>query len=226
VKRFAVLVMAVLTMLVAAAASTAIAAEPRSASTEWERPLPKPPERAATPAVAGDAAAGRGKAGACMACHRIERPAPFIPYLQGQPYDYLYRQMEAFRASQRKDSRTRVGNGGDMHLASSALSVADRRDLARYFSGQVPVRARFEVDAARVAAGRSRVESMQCAGCHGPGFAGAGRVGRLAGQHPEYIAGQFGAIQSGRRSHPVDRALQGLSNDDIEAMSQYIAQLP
>ncbi len=83
----------------------------------------------ASPAFAGDAAAGKEKASACAACHG---PAgisvnPLWPNIAGQQEPYLAKQMKAFRDGQRADPL--------MVPIVSGLSDADIDDLAAYYAG-------------------------------------------------------------------------------------------
>lgn len=70
-----------------------------------------------------------------------------------------------------------------------------------------------------------------CAGCHGiPGYANvypSYRVPLLGGQHAAYIESALKAYKSGARKHPTMRAqASSFSDDDIRAISVYIAQAP
>ncbi len=78
--------------------------------------------------LAGDAAAGKGKAASCAGCHG---PAgissnPMWPNLASQKEGYLVKQMKAFRDDTRKDPL--------MAPMAKPLSDSDIDNLAAYYS--------------------------------------------------------------------------------------------
>jgi len=79
-------------------------------------------------AVAGDAAAGKAKAGTCVGCHGAAgvSAVPMYPNLAGQHEQYLLTQLKAFKAGSRKNAT--------MNAMVAALSDEDMADLAAYFS--------------------------------------------------------------------------------------------
>ena len=78
--------------------------------------------------AAGDAAAGKGKAVLCAACHGAEgiSSTDIWPNLRGQKYGYLVKQIKAFRDGSRTDP--------SMQPMVANLSDADIENLAAYFS--------------------------------------------------------------------------------------------
>jgi len=78
--------------------------------------------------VAGDAAAGKGKAATCAGCHGPEGISsnPMWPNLAGQKEGYLVKQLKAFRDGTRADPM--------MSPMAKPLSDADIENLAAYFS--------------------------------------------------------------------------------------------
>ncbi len=82
-------------------------------------------------AQAGDAAAGKAKAGMCAACHGGNgiAIAPMYPNLKGQKAAYLESSLKAFRG------KTRTGGMASMMYGMAAgLSDADISNLAAYYS--------------------------------------------------------------------------------------------
>lgn len=59
----------------------------------------------ASPAFAGDAAAGKAKSGMCAACHGAEGVSaiPMYPNLAGQKEAYIAKQLKDFKSGKRKD---------------------------------------------------------------------------------------------------------------------------
>lgn len=68
----------------------------------------------------------------------------------------------------------------------------------------------------------------ECAACHG--LDGVGRdveIPNLAGQHEHYLYTQLQAFKSGRRPHKEMRyESRQLSDEEMQALSRYYAQLP
>lgn len=48
---------------------------------------------------------------------------------------------------------------------------------------------------------------------------------RLAGMRPQYVAQQIGSFVAGTRPHPQPADLAGLSADDAQDLSQFLAQV-
>ncbi|WP_207462631.1 cytochrome c [Azospirillum sp. SYSU D00513] len=83
---------------------------------------------AATPALAGDAQAGRQKALQCQTCHGMDGLAkiPAAPNLAGQPEDYLIKSLTDYKTGARKNEM--------MSVVAPGLSEIDIADLAAYFN--------------------------------------------------------------------------------------------
>jgi cytochrome c553 len=73
-------------------------------------------------------------------------------------------------------------------------------------------------------------KTVQCAICHGEGLKGLGEVPRLAGLQPLYVARQLFDMQYGSSAGKAAALMKGvvksLSEDDIIAISAYVASLP
>ncbi|HTE54707.1 MAG TPA: cytochrome P460 family protein [Kofleriaceae bacterium] len=82
----------------------------------------------AAAAAAGDASAGKSKSLACQACHVSSAGA--APRLAGQREAYIARQLEAFKAGDRKDPF--------MNAIAAQLGAADIANLAAFWSKQPP----------------------------------------------------------------------------------------
>ena len=82
--------------------------------------------------AAGDAAAGKAKAGTCGGCHGAKGISsnPLWPSLAGQKDAYLVKQMKAFRDGTRKDPM--------MSPMAKGLSDADIENLAAYYASLKP----------------------------------------------------------------------------------------
>lgn len=82
----------------------------------------------ASPAFAGDVAAGKAKSAVCAACHGATgvSAVPMYPNLAGQKEVYLTKQLKDFKSGARKDPV--------MGAMAMPLSDADIANLAAYFS--------------------------------------------------------------------------------------------
>lgn len=82
----------------------------------------------ASPAFAGDAAAGKVKSATCAACHGAAGVSaiPMYPNLAGQKEAYLVKQLKDFIAGTRKDPV--------MSAMAAPLSDTDIADLSAYYA--------------------------------------------------------------------------------------------
>ena len=165
----------------------------------------------------------------CAACHGMDGNSvyPDIPSLAGQGEHYLREQLTEFRAQSRN---------GVMGAVAAALSAADIRNLAAYFSREI-AKPGVATDAALVGAGeaiyRAGVPARDvpaCASCHsldGEGL--APEFPRLAGQHVAYVTRQLRAFRSDARDSNPNAMMRvlahKLSDANIDAVAQYIAVL-
>lgn len=83
--------------------------------------------------LAADAAAGKAKSAACVACHAADGNStmPIYPKLAGQHEAYLASAIKAYRDGQRTG-----GNAAIMAPMAKGLSDADVANLAAYYSKQ------------------------------------------------------------------------------------------
>lgn len=169
-------------------------------------------------ALAGPAAAA--KSDSCAHCHGTDgnSSSSAFPSLAGQPREYLYKQIKAFKEGLRKDSM--------MSPAAVVLSEQDVQELAEYYAGQSIARSSYQTDAAIVAAGKQLAETMQCAACHQPGFKGLAEFPRLARQKYPYLVKQLRDYRDGKRiSEIMAPTVKDLSDEQIKALAQYLTGL-
>ena len=183
-----------------------------------------PPEEEAR----GDAAAAAPKAIVCSACHGAEGQAILgeYPNLGGQHYNYLLRQMRAFKSG----DRYAVLMAGQL----DAMSDDDLKNLSAFYSEKAEVeQVAPEADLAlgeRIwRAGIAEKGLPACAACHGPSGAGNGPAGfpALTGQNAGYTALQLRAYRDGTRAtdEAYGQMMRGvaaaMSDDDIEAVAAF-----
>ena len=183
-------------------------------------------------AAAGDPAAGKSKAGTCAACHGVDGNSanPEWPSLAAQHAGYLAQQIAIFQAGKMRQNAL-------MAPMVAGLSDEDREDIAAYFAG-LPRRGLFADGKADLAAaerlyrgGNAEKGIPACMACHGPDGVGNALAGfpSIGSQQSKYIATQLRAYRDGQRSSDPrgmmrDIASQ-LSDEEIEALSQYLAGL-
>lgn len=176
--------------------------------------------------AAGDAAAGKTKSAACMACHGTDgnSAAPNFPKLAGQHPDYIVKQLKEFKSGDRKDPT--------MNGMAAPLSDQDMEDLAAYYSTQTPTEGKAAED--KVAAGETIYRAgnsasgvSACAACHGPTGAGnpMAKFPMLNGQHADYVMKQLKDFRSGARVNDAGSMMRNIASKmtdaEIEAVAQY-----
>jgi cytochrome c553 len=170
-----------------------------------------------------DAKAGEKKAQLCFLCHKVARavaPGSAMPLLEAQPARYLYLQTKAYKEKRRAEPA--------MQTNVASLSDRDMRDIANYLSAQKPPRALYQLDSAKIAAGRVRAEELKCATCHLPTFYGAGEIPRLAGQTPGYVRAQLEAFGADKRRHGTGQGsapAMALNEEEMDSLAQFVASL-
>jgi cytochrome c553 len=177
---------------------------------------------AAEPATAEDAAAVRKLAEPCFACHGPDGNSqnPAFPVLAGQSWRYTYIQLKDFKEGRRSDPA--------MSPMAANLSRDDMIALGNFFAAQKPRPVVNRADGAKVAAGKKISDAVLCPMCHLGGFVGQNEIPRVAGQHAEYIRKQLQDFKARRRTNDAGNmtSVAGtLSDDDIESLAQYIANL-
>ena len=182
-------------------------------------------------AVAGDAAAGEGKAAMCAACHMPDGNSVVgeFPKLAGQHEKYLVKQLSEFKSMKRKNDI--------MFGMAAALSEADMADIAAFYASKAAAPG-AATDESKLALGEDiyRGGNMTtgvpaCTGCHGPTGAGnpAAMYPALAGQHAQYTLAQLKAFQAGTRDNDSNAMMRNvavrMTNAEMEAVANYIATL-
>jgi len=180
--------------------------------------LPLPP----APAFAQGPPAKPPQAEICDACHGPDGYAviPGNPSLAGQSWRYIYIELKDFSEGRRTDPV--------MSPISKVLSRDEMIALGNWYAAQKPAVNQFKADSVKVDAGRKVADAVLCAMCHGGGFVGQNEVPRVAGQNPEYIRKQLHDFKAKRRTNDAGNmtsVAHTLSDDDIENLSHYIANL-
>ena len=168
-------------------------------------------------------AAAQAKAQACEACHgpggNSQNPA--YPMLAGQTWRYIYIELKDFKAGRRTDPV--------MSPLAQNLSPEDMITLGNYFAAQKPLPINFQADGAKVDAGRKVSDAALCHDVPSGRLCRAkrhpARRRAVSAIHQEAAAGFPRQASHQRRGQHDQRYGDGLSDQDIENLSQYIGNL-
>tara|TARA_Y100000758_G_scaffold240686_1_gene176717 strand:+ start:4695 stop:5333 length:639 start_codon:yes stop_codon:yes gene_type:complete len=188
----------------------------------------------------GDAEAGQAKSATCMGCHGLagNSTIPNFPKLAGQGEAYIVKQLQYFKSGERKNAM----------MAGVALSLSDQdmEDVAAYYSIQTisensaqGSEKMIELGRKIYVGGKMDTQTTACIACHGPKGKGIPTAGfpSVAAQHADYTASQLKAFRqysinqqtdsdgAERVNEMMNNVAMGLTNEEIDALSQYIAGL-
>ncbi|MDH5178820.1 MAG: c-type cytochrome [Gammaproteobacteria bacterium] len=171
--------------------------------------------------------AGRERALLCGYCHGEDGNSvkADVPNLAGQNPVYLLQQINKFAVGERKDFV--------MNSLAGKFSAEEQINLAIFYSTQQikPVK----VDQ-RLAGKGQALYMERCQTCHGENAHGMAGFARLAGQKEGYLSmtlrrfrdgnAMRGKINAAKRHSPeMESVAKGLSDQDIERLAAYLAQL-
>lgn len=197
--------------------------------------VPAEPRQVESGRAVAAGAGGQGQPGACFSCHGFDgaaQAAAGFPAIGGQSAEYLHQQLVRYASGDRPNPI--------MGPIASALSEAQRRDVAIYYAAQPvpPFGSRPQGDPALLqhgailsASGSAESGVQACQNCHGPAGVGiAPSYPRLAGQPEGYLAAQLRAWRSGERPgdpplHSMASIAKRLTDRDIEAVALYFASV-
>ena len=166
----------------------------------------------------------------CAACHGVDGNSPLSanPSLAGQHSEYLLKQLTEFKSGARSNP---VMTG-----MVANLSPDDMRNLAAYYSAQIPKQMGAK-DKDLAAQGRKLYRGgnpsnnlAACAGCHSPNGSGIpAQFPRLASQHADYVAAQLKSFRAGDRANDPNQMMRAtaikLTDKEIAALAEYISGL-
>ena len=169
-----------------------------------------------------DVVEGARKAQICLSCHQPQHRLAAMPLLEGQPAEYLYLQLKAYKDSARTDPTATM-------LSSAAnLSDLDMREISAFLAAQTAPSVAYQVDSARTSLGQIKASESGCGNCHLADRNATSAVPRLAGQAVGYSIAQLQAFATGKRIHGVGSNAApaiSLNSSDIEDLANYFAQL-
>jgi cytochrome c553 len=168
-----------------------------------------------TPAVTGDAAAGKDKALLCAACHGAKGISKNLPgpNLAGQRAPYIVAALKEYQSGARDNPM--------MTPMAKDLSESDMDNLAVYFSSQHCAAPGH--GAAATAAGRTL--AAKCANCHGDnGVSRQPLWPNLAGQSTDYLTAAIAAYKTGGRKNVTMADMsKALSDAEATQLAGYFA---
>ena len=176
--------------------------------------------------AAADKAAGRDKAKVCAACHGEDGVSATagIPSLAGQLDQFIQWQLVFFRSGRRPNPA--------MAPLVANLSDEDIRNLGAYFSS-LPYSTKPSSGTANpeeAAKGKLVATGHHCAACHLDNYRGSGAAAAIADQREDYLVKALRDYRSAARPSTgvaaMNEAASALSDDDIVAVSNYVATLP
>lgn len=168
---------------------------------------------------------GKDRAVLCNQCHGANGNSmkSGVPNLAEQNPVYLLEQIEKFADGRRKN---RV-----MNVLSKNFTRDDKENLAIFYAS---LKVKASKSNAQLAAQGKPLYVKQCSSCHGDNGIGRADFARLAGQQSQYVENTLKRFRdnsknqakpSKRHSAIMEAIAKNLSNQDIKALSAYIAQL-
>ena len=190
--------------------------------------------------VIGSVEAGQAKSAACAGCHMPDGNTvnPEWPKIAGQIPNYMVKQLLAFKEGKRENKV--------MDPFVKPLSHQDIEDIAQYFGSQkmkpgVGDPAQLALGEKIYKKGAFYTPLTACIGCHG--MRGEGNhsweelmaappsvlAPAIGGQNATYLIKQLLAFKTRERTNDVGKVMQNITlqmtNEQIEAVAQYITQL-
>ena len=166
---------------------------------------------------------------ACSKCHGVNGVSisPLFPILAAQLPGYIEAELKLFRIRGRSDPRARAFMWG----IARGLTDEQIKGVARYFSGQPPVKGEGSSNPALAGKGKLMYENgaperdiEACTVCHGHSGQGINTQPRLAGQHRDYVTTAMLQYRSGLRENKVMQRVTGkMTDDEIAAVVDYVA---
>ena len=160
----------------------------------------------------------------CAACHGAAGVSaiPGTPSLAAQPSLFIENQLVLIREGVREAAPP-------MAETLKGIKDAEIRMLASYFAALRPPPPAGNADAAMAQRAREVAQKAHCASCHLPDYSGREQMPRLAGQREDYLLEAMRAYRDYRRTGGdtlMAAALYGIADADLQALANYLANLP
>jgi cytochrome c553 len=177
----------------------------------------------------GNAAAGKPKAAACVACHgpNGNSTIPTYPKLASQNPGYIAKQLADFKSGKRKNAI--------MLGMAAGLSKTDMANVGAYFGEQKmttvgATNEKLALEGEKIyRGGITKMGVGACMGCHGPSGKGINpNFPAVSGQHAAYTEAQLLAFKNGTRTND-NKVMQDIafrmSEQQIKAVAMYMQGL-
>jgi cytochrome c553 len=171
---------------------------------------------------------GQDRALLCQYCHGSDGNSlqPDVPNLAGQNAKYLLEQIHKFATRERDDFV--------MSELAANFSPEDKVNVAIFYHAQ-SVKPQ-KVDEKKAAMGQKLYHSV-CSACHGIEGYGNHKLARLAGQKVVYVMNVLNNFRNNannpaarkeaqRTSEIMEGVVKSLSDEQIEAVANYVASMP
>ncbi|MDH5189923.1 MAG: c-type cytochrome [Gammaproteobacteria bacterium] len=162
----------------------------------------------------------------CFECHTADNnnPDPLIPKLIGQDVDYLVNQTLDYKSGRRISTL--------MADVLENVKTKDIRAISEYFASR-PAMTGTKKETELGKKGKDVYLSRNCHFCHGldadPATAYIDGAPLIKGQNKEYMYKTMKDMQTGKRPVDIFNLMQivllKLTDDEIEALSEYISSL-
>lgn len=175
----------------------------------------------------GDPVRGQAAFNDCESCHRKDasgRASNATPRLSGQHASVVIKQIVDIRSGRR------INEPMKPYVVDPALGLQAIADMAAYLQALPVTGTLGKGPGSGVVRGKALFE-RDCAGCHGNAGEGQAELFHpmLAAQHYSYLLRELGLIRDGGRGNSnrgMVALVQTYSQADLQAVADYIAQLP
>jgi len=176
----------------------------------------------------GDPVAGEIKAEVCMQCHEPDGTTadPIVPKLNGQNQDFLFRNAMQYNHGERYDIvMKKVVN-------KVQPSTEDLADITAYYAS-LPMMSGNGIITAEGLRGKELFARWNCRFCHNDEDRSKkifiSKTAVIGGQNREYLYKSLKDIQENVREadqfNLMERVLKKMTDDDIQALSEYLSSL-
>jgi cytochrome c553 len=159
---------------------------------------------------------------ACNACHGPNGNSQIkdIPSIAGQPKIFIENQLVLIREGMRDIPQMK---GVLENVPDSELTA-----LAIHYEGLPVVKPSANRQINLFTKGETLAKEMRCGICHLPNYVGREQMPRLAGQREDYLLHTMRSMKANQavgRDSIMIASLYGISDEDLQAISHYLASL-
>lgn len=158
----------------------------------------------------------------CNACHGPNGNSQLkdIPSIAGQPKIFIENQLVLIREGMRDILQMK---GVMENVPDSELTV-----LANYYAGLPVAKPPTNRQINLYNKGEALAKEMRCGICHLPNYVGREQMPRLAGQREDYLLHTMRSMKANQavgRDSIMIASLYGISDEDLQAISHYLARI-